>query len=99
MVTVGFGVCDLCGIGMADRTVFSISLTKHFYMKTNMGNADRVIRVILAIVFSALYFTGTVTGTWGTVLLVFGGVFLMVSVMGFCPLYTIFGINSCGNKK
>ncbi|MDZ4070662.1 MAG: DUF2892 domain-containing protein [Sediminibacterium sp.] len=68
-------------------------------MKTNMGNADRVIRVILAIVFSALYFTGTVTGTWGTVLLVFGGVFLMVSVMGFCPLYAIFGINSCGNKK
>jgi Na+(H+)/acetate symporter ActP len=68
-------------------------------MKTNMGNTDRIIRVILAIVCSVLYFTGTVTGTWGTVLLVLGGVFLMVSVIGFCPLYAIFGINSCGRKK
>lgn len=95
MVTVGFSVCDLCGIGMADRTVFSISLTKHFYMKTNMGNADRVIRVILAIVFAVLYFTGTVTGTWGTVLVVLGGVFLATSVISFCPLYTLVGVNTC----
>lgn len=68
-------------------------------MKTNMGNTDRVIRIILAIVFAALYFTGTVTGTWGMVLLVAGGVFLAVSVIGFCPLYGIVGINSCGRKK
>lgn len=95
MVTVGFSVCDLCGIGMADRTVFSISLTKHFYMKANMGNADRVIRVILAIVFAVLYFTGTVIGTWGTVLIVVGGVFLTTSVIGFYPLYTLLGISTC----
>ncbi len=68
-------------------------------MKTNMGNADRIIRVLLAIVASAFYFTGTVTGTWGTVLLVLGGIFMAVAAIGFCPLYTIFGINSCGNKK
>jgi hypothetical protein len=64
-------------------------------MKTNMGNTDRMIRVILAIVFSALFFTGTVTGTLGTVLLVLGGVFLATSVVGFCPLYTLVGINTC----
>ncbi len=68
-------------------------------MKTNMGNTDRIIRVILALVFAALYFTGTVTGTWGTVLVVLGGVFLATSVISFCPLYSIFGINSCGRKK
>jgi hypothetical protein len=68
-------------------------------MKTNMGNTDRIIRVILALVFAALYFTGTVTGTWGTVLVVLGGVFLATSVISFCPLYAIFGINSCGRKK
>lgn len=68
-------------------------------MKTNMGNTDRIIRVLLAIVASALYFTGTVTGTWGTVLLVLGAVFMAVAAIGFCPLYAILGINSCGNKK
>jgi hypothetical protein len=68
-------------------------------MKTNMGNADRIIRVLIAIVAAVLYFTGTVTGTWGMVLLVVGGVFLAVSAIGFCPLYAILGINSCGNKK
>lgn len=64
-------------------------------MKKNMGGADRIIRVILAIVFAALYFTGTVAGTWGLVLVVFGGVFLATSVVSFCPLYLPFGINTC----
>lgn len=64
-----------------------------------MGNTDRIIRVILAIVCSVLYFTGTVTGTRGTVLVVLGGVFMATSVIGFCPLYTLVGLNTCGNKK
>ncbi|HAK13103.1 MAG: DUF2892 domain-containing protein [Chitinophagaceae bacterium] len=64
-------------------------------MKKNMGGADRIIRVILAIVFAALYFTGTVAGTWGLVLVVLGGVFLATSVVSFCPLYLPFGINTC----
>ena len=64
-------------------------------MKKNMGGADRIIRVILAIVFAALYFTGTVAGTWGIVLVVLGGVFLATSVISFCPLYLPFGINTC----
>jgi len=64
-------------------------------MKKNMGGADRIIRVILAIVFAALYFTGTVAGTWGLVLVVLGGVFLPTSAVSFCPLYLPFGINTC----
>jgi hypothetical protein len=64
-------------------------------MKKNMGGADRIIRVILAIVFAALYFTGTVAGTWGLVLVVLGGVFLATSVVSFCPLYLPFGISTC----
>lgn len=64
-------------------------------MKANMGNADRIIRVLLAIVFAGLYFTGTVAGTWGTVLIVLGGIFLATSVISFCPLYTLVGINTC----
>lgn len=64
-------------------------------MKKNMGGADRIIRVILAIVFAILYFTHTVTGTAGIVLLVLGAVFLATSFISFCPLYTIFGIKTC----
>jgi hypothetical protein len=68
-------------------------------MKKNMGNVDRLVRVILALVFAALYFTNTVSGTLGLVLLVLGGIFLATSVISFCPLYTIFGINTCSADK
>ena len=68
-------------------------------MKKNMGNTDKLIRIIVAIVFSVLYFTGTVTGTVGMVLLVLGGVFLATSLISFCPLYTLLGINTCAVKK
>ena len=68
-------------------------------MKKNMGSADKMIRIILAVVFSVLYFTGTVTGTLGIVLLVLGGVFLLTSVVSFCPLYTILGISTCKVKQ
>lgn len=67
-------------------------------MKTNMGNMDRTIRILLAVVFSALYFTHTVTGTAGLVLLIVGAVFLATSFIGFCPLYTLVGMNTCKKK-
>ena len=68
-------------------------------MKANMGSADRIVRVLLAVVFAVLYFTGTVTGTFGIVLLVLGAVFLLTSVFSFCPLYAPFGISTCSVKK
>ena len=67
-------------------------------MKKNMGNTDRIIRVILAIIFSVLYFTGTVTGTFGLVLVVLGAIFLATSFISFCPLYTLVGLNTCEKK-
>ncbi len=60
-----------------------------------MSSADRIIRVLLAAVFAVLYFTGTVTGTLGIVLLVLGGVFVLTSLVSFCPLYAIVGISTC----
>ena len=60
-----------------------------------MSSADRIIRVLLAAVFAVLYFTGTVTGTLGLVLLVLGGVFVLTSLVSFCPLYAIVGISTC----
>lgn len=67
-------------------------------MKKNMGTLDKGIRVIIAVVFAYLYFSGTVTGTFGYVLLAFGVVFLLTSLVSFCPLYTLLGINTCKTK-
>lgn len=59
-------------------------------MKRNMSNTDRIIRVILAALFAYLYFGGIVGGTLGIILLVLAGVFLLTSLVSFCPLYTLF---------
>jgi hypothetical protein len=67
-------------------------------MTKNMGNADRLIRILAAIVIAILYFTGTVTGTISIVLLIVGGIFLLTSVVGLCPLYSLLGINTCPKK-
>jgi hypothetical protein len=63
-------------------------------MKRNMSNLDRVIRVVLAAVFAYLYFGGIVTGALGIVLLVLAAVFLLTSVVAFCPLYAPFKIST-----
>jgi hypothetical protein len=68
-------------------------------MKKNMGSVDRIIRVVIAIIFALLYFSGTVTGTLGMVLLVLGTVFVLTSLVSFCPLYTLVGINTCPKKE
>lgn len=64
-------------------------------MKKNMGVADRVIRVLAAAAVAVLYFTGTISGTLAYVLLAIGGIFLLTSLAGFCPLYTLLGIRTC----
>ena len=67
-------------------------------MKPNMGSADRLIRILVAVVLSVLFFTGTISGTTGVLLIIAGGVFLATSFLGFCPMYTIFGISTCPRK-
>lgn len=64
-----------------------------------MGSTDKIIRIIVAAIFAALYFTGTVTGTLGIVLLVLGVVFVGTSAISFCPLYSIVGINTNPESK
>lgn len=68
-------------------------------MKKNMGNADRIIRLLLAVIVAVLYFTNIITGTLGIVLLVLAGVFVLTSFVGFCPLYALVGLNTCPAKK
>ncbi len=68
-------------------------------MIKNMGSADIIIRLILAAIFVVLYFANIVTGTLGIVLLVVAAIFLLTSLVSFCPLYTLLGISTCKNKK
>ncbi|PTM05382.1 MAG: DUF2892 domain-containing protein [Bacteroidetes bacterium] len=64
-------------------------------MKKNMGKVDRTIRLIVAAIILLMYFTGNIAGTLATVLLVVAGIFVITSFINFCPLYRLFGINSC----
>lgn len=68
-------------------------------MKANMSNADRIIRLVLAAALFYLYFGGAVEGTLGIVLAVLGGVFVLTSLVKFCPLYALFGISTCSVEK
>ncbi|MCK5028394.1 MAG: DUF2892 domain-containing protein [Bacteroidales bacterium] len=68
-------------------------------MKRNMGIADKVIRILIAIVIALLFYFKVVTGTLGIALLVFAGIFVLTSFISFCPLYTIFGFSTCPAKK
>ena len=70
-------------------------------MTTNMGTADRVIRLLVAAIAVFLYFNGTLTGTMGLVALVLAVVFTLTSLVSFCPLYAIVGMSTCPapNKK
>lgn len=64
-------------------------------MKANMGSADRLVRILIAIVVGVLYYKGVLTGTLGAVLLILAGVFVLTSLFSFCPLYTLFGWSTC----
>jgi hypothetical protein len=63
-------------------------------MKKNMGNEDRIIRVVAAIAIIALYFGGIISGTVATILLVLAAAFIATSFVSFCPLYLPFGLNT-----
>lgn len=68
-------------------------------MKKNMGSADRIIRFILAAVCIILYFTNVVTGALGIILLVLAAMFILTSLLSFCPCYLPFGIKTFKEKK
>jgi fatty acid desaturase len=63
-------------------------------MKKNMGSLDRILRIIIAAAVAVLYFTGVITGTWAIVLGIIAVIFLLTSLIGFCPLYTLFGLST-----
>ncbi len=67
-------------------------------MKANMGSVDKVIRFLIAIVIGVLYFTNVIDGTVAIILLVLAAIFILTSLVSFCPLYFPFGISTCKKK-
>ena len=63
-------------------------------MKHNAGSLDRILRIVAGLALIALAATGTV-GVWGWI----GVVPLAMGLFGFCPAYTLLGINTCPMKK
>ncbi len=63
-------------------------------MTKNMGTIDRAVRVLIAIIVAMLYFTGQIGGVLAGVLGALSLVFVLTSLMGSCPLYLPFGINT-----
>jgi hypothetical protein len=63
-------------------------------MKANEGTIDRAVRIIAGLALIALAYTGNI-GVWGYI----GVVPLLTGIIGICPAYSIFGINTCPMKK
>ncbi len=67
-------------------------------MKKNMGNLDRILRLVVAAVIAILYFTNTISGTVAIVLGVLAIIFALTSTISFCPLYLPFGLSTTFKK-
>ena len=63
-------------------------------MIQNLGNADRIIRILVALAMAALYFFGVISGTTAVILLIISAVFVATGFIGFCPIYTLFRIKT-----
>lgn len=63
-------------------------------MKKNLGSIDRSIRLIIAVVLVSLYLSGVVTGTWAVAGLGVAAIMVLTSLMNYCPIYGLLGVNT-----
>lgn len=63
-------------------------------MKSNVSTADRIVRIIVAVIVAALYFANLISGTTAIILIAIGAVLLLTSMINFCPLYYVLGLST-----
>lgn len=68
-------------------------------MQANMGSLDRGLRILVAVVVAILIATGMLSGTWAYVLGIIAVVFLLTSLVSFCPIYKLFGLSTNRTKQ
>ena len=76
------------------QTQTEIILVKINVMKKNMGSADKIIRISIAVIIGLLFALNVISGILAVVLLVLSGIFIVTSFVSFCPLYTPFNIST-----
>jgi hypothetical protein len=81
-------------LGRGSQIKPSINPKKEFFMKTNEGSVDRIVRVIAGLALLGLMAMGTI-GVWGWL----GVVLLATGAIGWCPAYTVLGMNTCAMKE
>ncbi len=69
-------------------------------MKKNVGSIDKVLRVIIALVAAYFAYSGGFEAAWVSyVLYAVAIIMLATTLMGSCPMYSIFGANTCKVKE
>jgi len=63
-------------------------------MKKNLGNLDRVLRVVVSVIIVGMYLKGKTTGIVGLTEVVLAGVFILTAIVGFCPIYALLRMNT-----
>ncbi|HEV7230011.1 MAG TPA: DUF2892 domain-containing protein [Bacteroidia bacterium] len=68
-------------------------------MKKNMGNFDKTVRILIAVAIIILYFANVINGTVAIIGLILSVIFIATGLVGTCPLYMPFGIDTRGKNK
>jgi uncharacterized membrane protein len=68
-------------------------------MKKNMGTIDKTIRILVAVVVVILYFTHVISGILAIILLALSAIFVVTSLISFCPLYLPLGLSTRNKEK
>lgn len=63
-------------------------------MNKNIGSADRIIRLVVAVVLIGLFAANVVSGTVGYIVLVVAAIAAITALVNFCPLYAILGMGT-----
>jgi len=67
-------------------------------MSLNVGTADRILRLVIGVLLLVAKIANVVRGGWGWVLAVVGVVLIVTALIGYCPLYGVWGISTSGRK-
>jgi len=68
---------------------------ERYVMERNESNADRILRLIVAVVAAGIAFAVGGSGSvLGVILFVVAAIMLVTAAVGFCPLYRIFGLST-----
>lgn len=68
-------------------------------MKKNIGTNDRIIRLLMASLITILYFTNAIPAALTVATFVIAGSFVLTALVSICPIYAMFGIDSCEERE